>query len=263
MKSFGNRFILPRIRRIRNNLARKKLNDNSSLWNNLNDYLKLSHSTGCNLGDYWELYKAIRLRRPMEVLECGTGVSTIVIAHALQENQKEGFPGRVLSLEESIEYYKCACAILPQQYSSVVEIMLKPVVEDTYSLFRGVRYDGVPDRKYDFVFVDGPAYKAPSDGMLCFDFDFIDIVRKSDTPVYGLVDKRVSTCYVLQKVFGYNKIKYNALLHLGFCGPCTRHDLMTFDKLEPSRAFNRSFSWLGNSKLDVKFSKERILESKA
>ena len=42
-------------------------------------YLSKTESTGCSWSDYAALYRRIRTLRPREVLECGTGVSTVVI----------------------------------------------------------------------------------------------------------------------------------------------------------------------------------------
>ena len=225
---------------------------NSGLWDDLNEYIKKSKSTGCNFSDYWELYKFVRNKKPKEILECGTGVSTIVMAYALLENKKEGYAGRITSLEENEEYYNMAKKLVPEKMKVCVEIVFSTRKEDYYSIFRGVRYSDVPDRPYDFVFVDGPNYVAPSDGMVTFDFDYIDIVRKADHPVYGIIDKRVSTCYVLQKIFGLDKIKYNSITHLGFLGPCTKYDLKQINHQTPSIAFSDSFKLFGNTELKLK-----------
>ena len=67
----------------------KNIRKNVELWNTLTEYLKTSDSTGCSFSDYWILYSHIKKYKPKEILECGTGVSTIVMAHALMENEGE------------------------------------------------------------------------------------------------------------------------------------------------------------------------------
>ena len=69
--------------------ARRKLQRNEELWGVLQEYLLKTNSTGCGYIDYACLYEAVRATKPVEILECGTGVSTLVIAHALMENEKE------------------------------------------------------------------------------------------------------------------------------------------------------------------------------
>lgn len=69
--------------------ARRKLQRNQELWGVLQEYLQKSKSTGCGYIDYACLYEIVRVMKPVEILECGTGVSTLVIAHALMENEIE------------------------------------------------------------------------------------------------------------------------------------------------------------------------------
>ena len=223
------------------------------LWKELNNYLSRSKFTGCSYSDYWAIYSFVRNKKPKEILECGTGVSTVVMAYALVENEKEGFQGRITSMESVEKYYKMAQKLLPVHMESYADLIYSPVVEDYYSLFRGVRYRDIPiNRDYDFVYVDGPSYVAPSDGTFAFDFDYLHIVKQSHNPVYAIIDKRVSTCYVFQKIFGLDKVRYNAFRHLGFAGPCSKKDIKHFDTTTPSSAFDKSFRVFGNSELHLK-----------
>jgi len=240
-----------RLRSLIGSGARRKLQRKAELWRLLADYLEKTRSTGCPYSDYWELYQAVRARKPREILECGTGTSTLVMAFALCENEREGCPGRITSMEELDEYYRMARGLLPVSLQPYVELVHSPTVEDCYSLFRGVRYRDVPSRPYDFVFVDGPKPTAPSDGMTTFDYDFLHVLKHSDHEVYGLVDKRVSTCYVLQKVLGVDKVRYDSLLHLGFVGPCTRRDLKTIGT-PPSSSFTGATRVFGNAELRMR-----------
>ena len=233
------------------------LKRNKELWNELNSYLKNSKSTGCNISDYWEIYKHVRKNKPTEILECGTGVSTVVMAHALIENEKEGYnKGRITSMESVNEYLIMARELLPQHMNKYVDFVLSPVVEDNYSIFRGMRYEKIPlDRNYNFVYVDGPSYFCPKDGSVTFDYDFLNVVKNSDVKVSAIIDKRVSSCYVFQKVLGKHKVKYNAVTHLGFVKPSNKNDLLDFDRVTPSLVFNSSFNLFKNSILDFKLLK--------
>ena len=136
--------------------ARRRLQRNVDLWNALQEYLRKSDSTGCGYIDYACLYEIVRTTKPVEILECGTGVSTLVIAHALMENEKEtAVKGRVTSMDEDSGWLEMSRKLLPSHYKKYVALELSSTVEDRYSLFRGVRYAAIPDRAYDFVFVDG------------------------------------------------------------------------------------------------------------
>src|SRR3546814_15369311 len=56
--------------------------------------------------DYLTLYEQVRAHRPREILECGTGISTVVLAQALRENAAEigQAPGRVTSMEDDPDW---------------------------------------------------------------------------------------------------------------------------------------------------------------
>tara|TARA_B100001248_G_scaffold262164_1_gene256487 strand:+ start:2208 stop:3002 length:795 start_codon:yes stop_codon:yes gene_type:complete len=236
----------------------RKLKKNKLLWSELNEYIRVSESTGCNISDYWEIYNFVRTNKPKEILECGTGVSTIVMAFALSENEKEGFKGRITSMESVKKYLNIAKRLLPVHYKKYVNFVLSSVIEDKYSIFRGMRYKNIPmDRDYDFVYVDGPSYFCPVDGSVTFDYDLIHIIKNSDSDVSAIIDKRVSSCYVFQKLLGTKIVKYNAITHLGFVKSCNRYDLLDFNKKEPSSVFNRSFSFF-NSKLNYSLDQKKF-----
>lgn len=94
-----------------------------------------------------------------------------------------------------------------------------------YKCFRGVRYAALPDRPYDFVFSDGPERHSPVNGDKLFNLDLLEVVRRSETPVWGIVDDHYLTAYVLQKVLGPEKARYSAIRKLLFVGPVTREDV--------------------------------------
>jgi predicted O-methyltransferase YrrM len=232
--------------------SERKLRKNVELWAALQEYLRKTESTGCGYIDYACLYETVRAARPVEILECGTGVSTVVIAHALMENEKEtGVAGRVTSMEEYMDWLEMSRKLLPPEYSKYVSFELSKTVEDSYSLFRGVRYATVPDRAYDFVFVDGPKYDSPQDGAATFDFDFIHVLRNAEKPVSCLIDKRLSTVFVLQQLLGKDKVAYSAVAGLGYVKPCTKDDLGTIATSISSKNFANSLRVLGNSELSI------------
>lgn len=222
--------------------SRWLLSSNADLWSSLQQYLEKTESTGCSYIDYYALYSRIRTVKPSEVLECGTGVTTLIIAHALKENESEtGVRGRVTSMEEIEEWLDMSRKLLSSEYHPYVEFCLSDTVEDCISLFRGVRYREIPKRDYDFVFVDGPKYCSPLDGTPTFDFDFITVLRNSNKPVEGLIDKRVSTVFVLQQLLGVKKVKYSTVQGLGVIRPCTASDLGNITIELSSANFSKSF----------------------
>ena len=214
------------------NRGTKRLQANKDLWQELSAYISRSPSSGASWSDYWLLYRYIRIVKPKEVLECGTGVTTMVMAYAMLENEREsGIVGRITSMEELEKYYQIARQLLPPRLKRYVEIICSPRVEEHYCLFRGVRYRDVPARAYDFVYVDGPGTKSPSDGVKTFDFDFIRVVLQSEKPVFAIVDTRMSTCWVFNNIFRPGKVVYDYRYDVGLVGPCTKNDLLSTDEM--------------------------------
>lgn len=217
-----------RYRKFLNTRAKKILKKNDEFWTFLCSYQEKTSSTGCSFIDYLAIYSYIREKKPTEVLECSTGVSTIVMGYAMMENEKDtGVVGRITSMEESSKYYNLACQLLPPCLDKYVEILLSPRVEAYYYLFRGMKYENVPEREYDFVFIDGPYTKTCSDGQKTFDFDFIDVLAKSKKSISAIVDCRLSTCYVLKKILSKGKFRYDNIRSMGYVNSCTKDDMRT------------------------------------
>lgn len=232
------------IRRYIEDRAERIIKSRPLLKKYLEDYARTSSSTGCGYSDYLLLYNWIRDHKPQEVLECGTGFSTVVLAAALKENEKEyGIPWRLVSMEENKEYYDMACRSFPQELKndSRVEIILSPAVEDTYEFFRGVRYKDIPKRSYDFIFVDGPNFMTdPKKHPLTFNFDLVDIVRQSEKPVSAIIDTRTSTCFVYSLLFP-EKFRYDYLRKVGVVYFVTKNDLADARKIVANAMSRHAF----------------------
>jgi hypothetical protein len=154
-------------------------------------------------------------------------------------------------MEEHEGWLEMSRKLLPKKYTQYVDFRLSRTIEDKYSLFRGVRYEDIPDRAYDFVFVDGPKYVSPVDGSATFDFDYIHLLRNTVRPIGCLVDKRLSTVFVFQQLLGADKVKYSSVAGLGYVKPCTKDDLGTVASSISSRNYQGSMQLFGNSKLSI------------
>jgi hypothetical protein len=232
--------------------ARRSIEAIPHLRDALDACLAQTRSTGCSYGDYWRLYRHVRRHQPVEVLELGGGVSTVVLAVALRDNEAEGrTKGRLTSMEEVADWHKEVVRIFPDQYRSYVDFVLSPTIMDGFSVFRGVRYRDVPERPYSFVFVDGPAYDATDgSGKTCC-FDLIHLLRRSDVPVAAMVDTRVSTVYVLQQILGRERVRYCPIRTTGFVEPSTGRDLVTTGE-PPSAVFAESYRPFGRTRLEFR-----------
>ncbi len=216
----------------RSRQARRTLEAMPELWALMTQAAAGTAVTGVSYSDYLTLYDQVRTYRPREILECGTGISTVVLAQALRDNATEdgGAPGRVTSMEDDGDWYRTACERLPGDVADIVDIVHSPKADGFYKCFRGVCYETVPEREYDFVFSDGPDRHSPVNGDKLFNLDLINVVRRSERPVRAVVDNHYLTFYVLQKVFGLDKARYSVSHKLMFVGPLTKHDVRHLKK---------------------------------
>lgn len=218
--------IVERMVKAKNKQAEATLRQIPALWAALEEYAKGSSVTGASMSDYLTLYEQVRQRTPREVLEFGTGFSTVVLAHALMANERDGAPrGRITSMEEDAGWTATANSNLPDEVKHLVEIIHSAKIDGFYKMFRGVQYTEIPERAYDFVFSDGPERHSLVNDDKLFDLDLINIVRKSETPIFALVDNHYLTFYVLQKVFGTELARYSVRHRLMFVGPVSSKDV--------------------------------------
>lgn len=207
--------------------ARRALAENATLAVLFESYQRASVSTGVSYSDYVVLYNWVREHKPREILECGTGISTVVMAQALRENEEQfGIKGRITSMEEYEEYFTRARAIFPAELGAYVDLRLSPAVEDRYHFFRGVRYADLPDRAFDFVFVDGPSlHSSPSDDAIAINMDLITLLQRTNNPIAAIIDTRTTTCFayslLLPKTF-----RYDYLRRIGVVLPSSKKDLL-------------------------------------
>ncbi len=197
-----------------------------ALWADMLEYARKSSVTGASYSDYLTLYRQVRRWKPREILECGTGISTLVLAHALMDNARDGAPmGRITSMEDHEDWYRAAKQALPVSLDGIVDLVHSPKEDGHHRIFRGVRYHAVPEREFDFVFSDGPDRHSPVTGEKLFNLDLIDVIGRSDKPLRAVVDNHYLTFWVLQKLLGTSRARYDVWRRLMFVGPVTRQDL--------------------------------------
>jgi hypothetical protein len=238
------------VRRIVRRLAINHLKE-VGIFDDLKKYMELTKSTGVSWSDFWELYKTVRAKKPQSILECGPGASTLVMTLALKENERDGFTGKITAMEEIEEYLIMSKELLPDNLHKYVNYVLSPRIDDSYEIFRGVIYRDIPEIDYDFVYIDGPEHHSPSDNQFCFDFDFIHVLKKSEIPVCGMIDYRLSTGFVLQKILGYDKVRYNYIKEIGVIEPCVKSDIRKLDLDSITEAFNQNGRIFGNTKIHI------------
>ena len=176
-------------------------------------------TTGVDYTDDLTLYNWIKKNKPQEILECGRGVTTSIMAQALLENGG----GRITALEDSEEFFEKGKENIHPTVRHLVDYRLTKRITKRYGPFVGVGYEGIPDRPYDFVFIDGPNYDRTAE----YDADIFEIVAKSNKPVSAMIDTRTGSCFIYHLVFG-DKFRYDYLGRFGFIDGATKDDMRDY-----------------------------------
>ncbi len=155
-----------------------------------------TQSTGCSIWELERLHRSLITERPSVAVELGSGVSTLVLAHAIRELAEQGHECRLVSLEQSAEYQNDMLDWFPKDLQKYVEFVLSPVESETLEDGSiGYRYSAAPDIAYEWLFVDGP--QLPRKDPTLFDADALHIARHGQRMVVhidgreGTVDRLV------------------------------------------------------------------------
>lgn len=202
------------------------------LYDEVMELIARHKSTGVSLIDFAVLHEFIRNHKPQYVLECGTGLSTHIIAAAMEKFCKPLFDEiKLISMESEQKWHEEALLQFDFNRYTFTEIILSRTTEYRYSFVNGVIYADTPEYPYDFVFVDGPQY-----GDSC-DMDFIKVVQKSKKKVSALIDSRRTSGLAYCAVLGRDKLLY---FPFGFSlvSNVTKEDLI----LSSKKGLHHSFS---------------------
>ena len=130
-------------RRKRELLSKKEIKkiDNGKLYTFLEYTIKKSKSTGCEYSDYLTIWDDLHKNKPKNILECGSGISSVVFAYyvsKLQEPDKVKF----VSMESIDFWHKQILKIFPKELMDFVQFNLSERVETLYNDVLGSHYMG-------------------------------------------------------------------------------------------------------------------------
>ncbi|MBX2932303.1 MAG: class I SAM-dependent methyltransferase [Chitinophagaceae bacterium] len=188
-----------------------------------------SNSTGAELYDYVTLHSYITTHKPQYILECGTGKSTWILAHALQQNHlRGGVKGIVISMESIEHWYNEAKNIFPEELKEYAEIHHSPATTYMYSFIKGTAFTQVPDYPYDFVFVDGPELTITENGNSyeTVNMDFIRFLLSSNKTATAIIDSRLRTSLAYGNIFGKDKVKFLKPWQVGIIQNVSKKDML-------------------------------------
>lgn len=136
-----------------------------------------------NFNDLARLHYLILKRKPFNVLEFGSGYSSLVMSHAMYllykyffDHVKNNFfinnPFKVYSLEESTFFQKVSSRRIKSPYKDRSKIIQSNVRLDIFNGKFSTFYENLPNILPDIIYVDGPSpfsCKDTMDGFSMFD----------------------------------------------------------------------------------------------
>ena len=194
--------------------------------------------------DLVRLHKLIRHRRPFTIIEFGLGYSTVIMADALEKNQKEWeslhekpeirnrFMFQLFVVDASSEWIQNVKGRFPAHLLSRVHFQHSNVEIGTFNGQLCHYYKHLPDVIAEFIYLDGPSPKDVQGSIngLSFNCDERtvmsgDLLLMESTFLPGtliLVDGRINNAQFLQRNFTRNyDVKYDK-----------EGDITTFELLE-------------------------------
>jgi len=191
--------------------------------------------------DYMVLYEAVKIYKPSYILECGTGMSTFVIAQSIKDNLlPKGKSCKLISMESEKSWYLHQKSIIKnEEFGDFVEIIYSPIALFGYSFIRGTIYKDIPKYPYDLVFVDGPNQGNNKTGRMC-NMDFIKIIENSENPITCIIDGRVHTSLAYTQIFGGGGVvKWYPSWDLTIIKNVTKYDMILSRGLNDSNDKNK------------------------
>lgn len=122
---------------------------------------------GVELNDLCRLHWICLNRKSMQILEFGSGYSTLVFAHALKilkdsyeqwaiENTRYDSPFKIFSVDESAEFVEITKSRL-SEYGDVVDVSVRDVFMTEYNEKYCTLFNSLPNVLPDFIYLDGPS----------------------------------------------------------------------------------------------------------
>lgn len=132
---------------------------------------KLATAFAPEIGDLARLHRLIRSRRSFTVLEFGLGYSTIVMADALEKNQRDWesltprpavrnrFLFQLFAVDASAKWIARTKKEFPERLRGRVHLRSSAVEIGTFNGQLCHYYKAIPDVVPDFIYLDGPSPK--------------------------------------------------------------------------------------------------------
>jgi hypothetical protein len=210
--------------------AQNYLRKNKVLNSLIDELSKQSKSFGLSNYEYVALYQMVRKIKPVYALECGTGKSTYIIAHAMCMN---GNGNKLVTMEESEEWtnaqkkalshmlsHKQAGTWFPGLKDNFIELIHSATTSERHRIWEGSRYKDVKDYPYSFIMVDGPALT----DEYFLNMDLIKVLKTNTESISVWLEGRWAIVAMCQSLFGDKVIHRPGWTHTEVYG-AAREDL--------------------------------------
>jgi hypothetical protein len=195
-------------RRKTDKTAATVLSQNGALRRLIEASKTISDSYGLTDFEYVRLYQMVTELKPDYVLECGTGKSTFIIAHAMSCN---GNGKKLVTMEESADWaheqekaisyfysHRHASEWFPGSSPELIELATSETAIERHRVWAGSCYKAIAPYPYSFMMIDGPELTDE-----CFvNIDVVNVLKSSDIPISIWIDGRWPTVAMCRALFG-------------------------------------------------------------
>jgi predicted O-methyltransferase YrrM len=155
--------------------------------------------------DLMFLSDTIRQRRPKRIIEFGSGQSTMFIADALSRNGE----GHLHSLDADARWLEHTAKMLPSHLRPYVTFVHSPVVVNTDHGVAAYQYTVIPEGRWDFILVDGPA----CNDDVRLSCDLVHLADALNSGGGGMIDHRWRTAVLARELVSDKiRIRYKPTL---------------------------------------------------
>ena len=167
-----------------------------------------AHAIGPDFSDLWFLYQSVRRRKPTCILEFGSGCSTVLLAQALWDNERETLGksrGVLYSIDSDPGWADVTISSLPDHLRPRTEVHFSRVLEIGYEGTPVFRHADVPDVTPDFLYLDGPPLTPDRRVAI----DVLDMEPRFQPGFYLVVDgRKENTAFLLKHLKKKYAYKY-------------------------------------------------------
>jgi hypothetical protein len=121
-----------------------------------------------------------------------------------------GFPCQVTAMEESQQWFNEIRRLVPPSLAEYVDIRLSPTEDRPIGNAVARVYSAKPQRKYAFVFIDGPQLPANGTSARCFDGDILDVCDWNSDPFVAFLDGRAGTRSRLAELIPAMSVRFDS-----------------------------------------------------